>query len=179
MASIFGHAISALAIGSSWKDKGKTFKFWLLAIGCAILPDADVIGFSFGIAYESFWGHRGFTHSLLFAVIIGVLMTLLFFWRNYSKWQRLAYFLCFAVCTASHSVLDAMTTGGRGVAFLSPWDDTRYFFPWRPIKVSPIGISNFFSEWGMRVILSELKWIFIPSICYMLLFYIIRRMQSN
>ena len=179
MASIFGHAISALAIGSSLKNKGKAFKFWLLAIGCAILPDADVIGFYTGVAYESFWGHRGFTHSLLFAAIMGVLITLLFYWRHNNNWRRIGYFLCFTVCTASHSVLDAMTTGGRGVAFLSPWDTTRYFFPWRPIKVSPIGISNFFSEWGMRVILSELQWIFIPSLCYILLIYIIRRMRSN
>ena len=39
---------------------------------------------------------------------------------------------------ASHGVLDALTDGGPGVAFLAPFDDTRYFFPWRPIRVSPL-----------------------------------------
>jgi inner membrane protein len=44
---------------------------------------------------------------------------------------------------ASHGILDAMTDGGLGVAFFSPFDDTRCFFPFRPIKVSPIGLSFF------------------------------------
>ena len=52
------------------------------------------------------------------------------------------------MATASHGVLDAMTDGGSGVAFLAPFDDTRYFLPWRPIPVSPIGVSRFFSGAG-------------------------------
>jgi inner membrane protein len=65
-------------------------------------------------------------------------------------------------------LLDALTTGGKGVALLSPFDNTRYFFPWKVIKVSPIGISKFFSEWGMRVVISELKWIGIPSLIFII-----------
>jgi hypothetical protein len=30
--------------------------------------------------------------------------------------------------------------------------------------VSPLGVSRFFSEWGLRVIQSELQWVWAPSI---------------
>ncbi len=73
------------------------------------------------------------------------------------------------MCTASHSILDAMTTGGKGVAFFSPFNNTRFFFPWRPIKVSPLGIMKFFSERGLKVIYSELIWIGIPSALYIII----------
>ena len=55
-----------------------------------------------------------------------------------------------------------MTDGGLGVAFFAPFDDTRYFFPFRPIKVSPIGLS-FFSARGLDVIWSEFLLVCIPG----------------
>jgi len=41
-------------------------------------------------------------------------------------------------------------------------DDTRYFFPFRPIKVLPTGLS-FFSARGLDVIWSEFLWVCIPG----------------
>ena len=69
----------------------------------------------------------------------------------------------FFLATASHGFLDAMTDGGLGVAFFSPFDDTRYFLPLTPIRVSPIGISRFFTARGFAVIRSELLWIWLPT----------------
>ena len=40
--------------------------------GLSLLPDADVIGFRFGVRYEDTWGHRGATHSLTFALGVGI-----------------------------------------------------------------------------------------------------------
>jgi inner membrane protein len=71
--------------------------------------------------------------------------------------------LLFAI-TASHGVLDALTNGGLGVAFFSPFDPQRYFFPWRPIQVSPIGVHALFSTRAMRVLGSEIPWIWVPSL---------------
>ena len=68
----------------------------------------------------------------------------------------------FFLVTASHGVLDALTDGGLGIAFFAPFDNSRYFFPWTPIKVSPIGISEFFTAYGMKVLVSELVWVGIP-----------------
>lgn len=177
MASVFGHALTAVAIGSSYPDNIRKLKFLVLGACCAILPDADVISFKLDIPYEAFWGHRGFTHSLLFTVIVGVVVTLLFFRKGLTPVRATAHILFFTLCTASHSILDAMTSGGLGVAFFSPWDNTRYFFPWRPIKVSPIGIQNFFSEWGIRVILSEVIWIGVPCTIFMLFNWVRRKQQ--
>ena len=116
-----------------------------------------------GIPYEHVLGHRGLTHSLFFAGIVGILVPrlavpgLAFGSRAYGV---LAVF--FFVVTMSHGVLDAMTNGGLGIAFFAPFDSSRYFFPWRPLTVSPIGISSFFSPWGLSVLWSELLWIGIP-----------------
>jgi inner membrane protein len=74
----------------------------------------------------------------------------------------------FALVTASHGVLDAFTSGGPGVAFFAPFDDTRYFFPWRPIPVSPLA-SRFFSEWGWHVFRTEMLFIWLPLAAIMLL----------
>lgn len=43
----------------------------LFGVLCAVLPDADVIGFRFGISYADAFGHRGFSHSLAFALLMG------------------------------------------------------------------------------------------------------------
>ena len=85
----------------------------------------------------------------------------------------------FTTCTISHGVLDALTTGGLGVAFFSPFDNLRYFFPWRPIKVSPIGVGRFFGERGIRVILSELIWIGIPSFLYIISTIFVKRISRT
>ena len=70
--------------------------------------------------------------------------------------------LYFSAVTASHGLLDAMTDGGFGIGFFSPFDNTRYFLPWRPLTVSPIGVYGFLSRWGWEVIRSELIWIWLP-----------------
>src|SRR5919199_3494691 len=115
MASAFSHALVAALLGKSYAKGHMPGRFWLLAILCSILPDADVIGFAFGIEYGDVFGHRGLTHSLLFALLIGCLVVLLAF-KDVTlfskKWWTLSVF--FFVVTASHGVLDAMTNGGLG-----------------------------------------------------------------
>lgn len=59
----------------------------------------------------------------------------------------------------SHSILDALTNGGLGVAFFFPLENGRYFFPWTPIEISPVGIKNFFTARGLEVIKNELFWL--------------------
>jgi inner membrane protein len=66
-------------------------------------------------------------------------------------------------------VLDAFTDGGLGVAFFSPFSDQRFFFPWRPIAVSPIGVTGFFNHRTWLVLRSELLWVVAPSVALLLL----------
>ncbi|MGH7489464.1 MAG: metal-dependent hydrolase, partial [bacterium] len=56
-----------------------------------------------------------------------------------------------------------LTDGGLGVAFFSPIDTARYFFPWHPIKVSPISVGRFFSGRGLSVLRSEMIWVWVPA----------------
>jgi inner membrane protein len=139
-------------------------KFWVLSVICPMLPDADAVAFRLGIPYSSALGHRGFFHSLLFSLIIGIVITGIFF-REKEFLSREWLLLCgyFSLVSATHGILDAPTNGGPGTVFFSPLTNKRYFFPWTPIEVAPIGIKAFFSAWGMRVLRSEIVWIWIPS----------------
>ena len=133
---------------------------WGAGIVCSMLPDADVLRFGFGVSYGDVLGHRGLTHSLLFAALLSIAVTAPLSggrWR--SSRLRIALFLF--VVTASHGVLDAFTNGGLGIAFLAPFSDQRFFFPVRPIAVSPIGTA-FFSARGWSVLQSEMLWVWLP-----------------
>ena len=163
MASVFSHAVAALGIGACFYRPGMPKRVWAVGAFCSVIPDLDVIGFQFGVRYGDFWGHRGFTHSLLFAVLLATLAVLLAFRRTVPGLSRFALWIYFFLATASHGLLDAMTNGGLGVAFFSPFNTTRYFLPWRPIRVSPIGVGPFFTHRGLAVIQSELLWTWLPS----------------
>lgn len=177
MASIFGHAFTAVAISTTYPQKIFSWKFLFLGIMCAILPDIDVISFRLGIPYADFWGHRGFTHSFLFSLILGFSITLFFYTKDTISLKGFGYISFFTLCTAMHGICDAMTNGGLGVAFFLPWDETRYFFPWRPIQVSPIGIRNFIDR-GLLILKNELFWMGIPCLIYILLLKLIKRYST-
>jgi inner membrane protein len=129
----------------------------------AFLPDADVIGFGFGIRYGDEWGHRGATHSLMFALIVGVLVGAVAPVFN----QRAVRTGVFATLVlASHGILDTLTNGGLGIALFWPFDLTRYFAPWTPIPVAPIGL-GYFSPYGLSVAVFEAV-VFSPLFWYAL-----------
>src|SRR2546423_11196159 len=108
MASAFTHAFFAAAMGKAYAAKRMPARFWFLAMLCAVLPDADVSAFAFGIPYGSMFGHRGLTHSLAFALLLAVFVVALFF-REATNKTTLAVF--FFLATASHGALDALTNG--------------------------------------------------------------------
>ena len=163
MASAFSHALVAVAMGKLSRHPVMDRRALLLGACCAVLPDLDVIGFAYGIAYGDLWGHRGLTHSLLLAALLSLLLVALCY-RRQSRAVMAGMGLYLFLSTASHGVLDALTDGGLGVAFFSPFDQTRYFFPFRPVAVPPIGIREFFTEQGLVVIESELMWIWLPVV---------------
>ena len=118
----------------------------------SMAPDLDVIGFAFGIPYEAPLGHRGASHSVVAAIVIGLLCAAIPGWGGAS---RRRVFAIVAATVASHGLLDTLTDGGRGVALLWPFDVARYFAPVRPIPVSPIG-AGLLSIRGGYVVLVEL-----------------------
>jgi inner membrane protein len=146
----------------------------LLAVGviASILPDADVIGLRCGIPYGNMFGHRGFFHSLCFAFLSAIVGALAF--RRLGVRSVNAFVFLF-LSMASHGLLDAATNGGLGIALFSPFSNHRYFFPWHPIAVAPLSAARFFSSRFSLVMLSEIKWIWLPFISLGLIGLVVRR----
>jgi inner membrane protein len=71
-----------------------------------------------------------------------------------------------AAVLVSHPLLDTLTDGGLGCALFWPFDTQRYFAPWNPIPVAPIGRA-LFSRVGPFVMLTELA-LFAPVFVYAL-----------
>jgi inner membrane protein len=131
----------------------------IAGILASILPDTDAIGFHLGIPYGHLMGHRGFTHSIAFAFCIALAA---FFTAHWLRSGRIRAFAVVFVAAMSHALLDALTNGGLGIAFLSPFSNQRFFLPWRPIAVSPLSLERFMSSRGLDVLLSEIIWIWLP-----------------
>lgn len=167
MATIFGHALVAGTVGWISKPNKKLLLWCCLS---SMLPDADVIGFYFDITYGSLFGHRGFTHSLVFALLWALMVkSTIFKGVKFNTKQSLVIILLLFISAASHGLLDACTTGGKGVAFFSPFSNHRYFFPWQFIKVSPIGASKFFSQRGLHILINEGLFLGIPCLIAIML----------
>lgn len=158
MPTIFSHALIPLAAGSALGRRRVSARLALMGAFLAVVPDFDVIGFRFGIGYESQWGHRGFTHSLFFAALMVGVITLI--WRQARTICAWLFLFC---AMASHPLLDLLTDGGQGVMLFWPFDTTRLFLPWQPIRVAPIGL-RFFSERGWETFWSEATLIWMPAL---------------
>ncbi|WP_401728984.1 metal-dependent hydrolase [Stenotrophomonas muris] len=204
MPSIITHAAVPLALWCA-ADRGRIPPRLLVAgVIAAMLPDADVLAFALHIPYADAFGHRGASHSLLFAGVLAALAAAFAFFDSGRPWSaphspgsrrpwseqhspgsrrpwsavscqprlaptkagptvastvQAAVFVF--VCAASHPLLDAMTSGGLGVALAWPWSEHRFFAPWRPIRVSPFA-PQFFSARGVATLLSELRWVWLP-----------------
>jgi inner membrane protein len=110
----------------------------------AVAPDLDTFAMrALGIPFGGFWGHRGFFHSPFFLILLSAALARLAAGRD---WVWLA--VLWAGCAITHPLLDMLTDGGSGVMLLFPFTTERLFFPWRPIHVSPLEISRFFSRAG-------------------------------
>lgn len=154
MATIFSHPTIALGL-FPWFNDVRNHKI-ILVTGAllTIAPDLDVLGLYAGIPYEHMLGHRGLSHSLLFAAFIAALTTWLFSRRL--EIRASAVWLYLFISMASHGVLDALTNGGLGIAFLAPISNERYFFAFRPIEVSTLNIRHFFDGQGAMVLANEI-----------------------
>ena len=166
MASL-GHIVVGIAAARvQSRDAGRlrpapaAMLFWA---ALSFLPDADVVGFGLGVRYEDPWGHRGATHSLAFALALGAAVGAL---APLFGQPALRVGIMATLVVASHAVLDMLTDGGLGCALVWPFDLTRYFAPWRPLPVSPIGL-GYLSTYGLYVATVEIT-LFAPLLLYAL-----------
>ncbi len=175
MPTIFTHSVIPLAMGSGLGRAAISRRLLIAGMAGSMLPDLDTLAFHFGIPYAAAFGHRGFSHSLLVACCAAFLAACCFRWLQ-STFMRSFVFMLFAV--SSHGILDAFTNGGMGIAFVWPWSETRYFAPFHPIEVSPIGFS-FFSARGLHVLASEIVWVWLPCSAAYALMVVSRRFSRQ
>jgi len=162
MPTVMTHALVGAGLGTLFTARRMPLTFWLTTAGLAMLPDIDVVvQRSLSVGDGIPLGHRGFMHSLLFAFLAAATAALILSRRLGGGRLDLCGFLF--LVTASHGLLDGCTNGGGGIAFFAPFDNNRYFLPWRPIQVSPIGLS-FFGPRGWPVLESEMLWVWLPTV---------------
>lgn len=160
MPTIFSHPAVPLAVGLGLGRDVISRPLLLAGAVGSVLPDLDVLAFTFGLSYEHELGHRGMSHSPVFAALLALVGACP---RRILQTSFTRAFFFLFVTIASHGLLDAFTNGGLGVAFFWPWSEKRFFSPFRPISVSPIGISDFLPH-AASVLFSELLWVWIPCI---------------
>ena len=170
MATLITHALAAGALASiAPRDIPKVRLVICLAV-LAALPDLDVIGYRMGIPYGDIYGHRGFSHSLLFAICASFIVALVAF-RSVGTFSRgwWGVLLLLFLGTASHGFLDAFSSAGHGIGFFLPFDETRYFFPWRPLVAPPLSVRAFFDGRVIPILTNELIWVGIPVLSTLIL----------
>jgi inner membrane protein len=176
MPSIISHPAVPLAFGLGFGPEVIPRPLLIAGIVASVVPDIDVLSFWLRGNSDTAFAHRGATHSFAFAAFLALGMALALrpptgdFWR---------FFIFLFLSAASHGIMDAFTNGGWGIAFFWPWSSERYFAPFRPILVSPIGLSRFVSMRGVQVLVSELIWLWVPCIVLWLAFVYMRRIKGG
>ena len=112
---LLGASVVAGLRPSSAPRRGKML---LLGALLAISPDFDYALNWLRIDYGG-W-HHGFTHSIPFALLVGLVMIAVF-----RDWKLRSY-LVFTLAYMSHTLLDFMFTESRGVALWWPFTNYRY-----------------------------------------------------
>jgi inner membrane protein len=161
MSTVFTHPAVPLAIGLGLGRRVVSTRLMACSAVGSVLPDLDVLTFRFGIPYAAEFGHRGFSHSLLFAVAVALAGACFCRFLKTTPLRALVFLL---VAVASHGLLDTLTNGGLGIALFWPWSEQRHFAPLRPIEVAPFGLARLLSPRGAAVMTSELLWVWLPAI---------------
>jgi inner membrane protein len=137
-----------------------------------MLPDLDVLAFRLNVAYSSSLGHRGASHSVAFALVLGALAAAC---APHLRSSRVIAFAFVGLAAASHGLLDMFTNGGLGVAMWWPLSSERLFVSWRVIEASPLSLRRVFSEKGLAVVQSELLWVWLPAVVCAIALIALRR----
>lgn len=148
------HFAPALALAVAIGPQRIGWRLTLAGAACAVLPDADFALYLLRIdTYSGTYGHRGFSHSIGFALLVGLLGALL----APAHGRRRAFVGAFlALCTLSHPLIDGLFDRGICNAWLWPLDGARHCLPWRPIPMQGVPL------FGMGRFGQELVWIGLP-----------------
>jgi len=122
------HALvgATIAVAVLPRDMPRRVRAIALAAALAVAPDLDFSA-PWLLGLEHDW-HRGFTHSVFFALLVTGVM------HAYYKATRWRETLSAGLALLSHGLLDSVTTAGdRGVALWWPFSSQRIALGWFPI----------------------------------------------
>lgn len=156
MCTDWTHAFAGVAIARLATGRKMPWLYWGLAAFLPVIPDFDV--FSIHAYDNSPLAHRGLTHSLFFALALGLLAAALTF-RKFIV-PLLDLWGVFFVVTASHGILDALNRHTAGVALFWPFSSARYG-PWGPIPVPDIAF-QLPDPRTSQAVRGELLWVWLP-----------------
>lgn len=172
VATIYTHAVVGLGIAQLYVPRRRAWLYWTLAGFLAIVPDFDVFS---SADYGSLLGHRGFTHSLAFALWMGLFAASCSYrWFGASLWALTGIFFA---AMASHGILDAMTRGGADIPFFWPATDQRYG-NWGPIPLSDLAF-QLPDPRRSRALRSELLWVWLPTAVLVVAITVYRRIKRR
>jgi inner membrane protein len=171
MATDYTHAIVGLGLARLYVREPMPWAYWGLATLLPIVPDLDVFSI---YAYGNLLGHRGITHSLLFALLLSVIVTAATFRWFRVRWWTLA--ILFFAIIASHDLLDAMTRGGENIPFFWPFGGR--YGNWGPLPVSDISL-DLPDPRHSRAIRAELLWVWLPMAVVVGLTMLYRRWRRS
>ena len=179
MPSIIAHAVAGAALATAALSPRPVHRrVCITGAVLAAVPDIDAIGRPFGnLAIETlFGGHRGFTHSVVFAVLLGAIVAWgLFRAPQWTGFHRRLW-VAFALAMASHGVLDALSTIGNGVAFWAPVSWAHYEFTWQPL--GEIGPGPRGRERAFAIVANELLWVGLPALIVVAIAHVTRRSRG-
>jgi len=155
MATIYTHAFVGLGLGRLYAVRPMPWAYWCLTALLPIVPDFDVFSTA---AYGAPLGHRGITHSLVFALLLSVLAAGATCRYFRTRWWSLAGLFFAAI--ASHALLDALTRGSMGIPFFWPLE-VRHG-NWGLIPVSDLSF-ELPDPRHSRALRAELLWVWLPT----------------
>ena len=114
--------------------------FWLM-VGCANLPDADVLMGAFTDPITATQHHRGLSHSVFFAPLLALVPAVVWYFLSRLKDFKLLWITAI-VGVYLHILFDLVTS--YGTQLFQPFDDTRYsldlMFIIDPFFTIPLGL---------------------------------------
>ena len=148
------HFAPAVALAVALGPRRVGWRLMVAGAVCGVMPDLDFLSIKMGFdRYSGTYGHRGFTHSLGFALLIGLVGAL---WPADGWRRRLGRGAFLALCTASHPLLDSLFDVGICSAWLWPLDGARHCLDWRPVPMRGIAL------FGAQRFMLELQWVGLP-----------------
>lgn len=164
MPTAITHALVGGALAHAAPAGPSRWRVVAALMAVSVIPDLDVVAFKLGIPYAHMFGHRGFSHSLVFALLLS-LMTCLVLFRGVARFSSIKWWGFFSITFAavsSHGLLDAATDAGLGVGLFIPFSQERIFYEYRPIRTASVNPLAFFSSRSLAILWSEAVWVWLP-----------------